>query len=181
MPFGNLLRGFLTISAGPTAAAPRDGCKLKKPLATTKVTRRLRPFYKLFWEILRYGLVGGISFLIDSGTLFLFQTFVFEALGATGVYISTAIGFLTGLVFNYIFSILFVFENGREKTRGGARAAVVFFTFAVIGLIGLGLTELGMFAGIQLVGIRYYLAVKVVVAALVLAWNYLARKIIIFH
>ena len=51
--------------------------------------------------------------------------------------------------------------------------------FAVIGAIGLLLTEGGMFLGYQLLHINYMI-VKLFVAAFVLLWNYGARKILIF-
>ncbi len=131
-----------------------------------------------FLEFMRYGLVGGLAFLIDTGTLFVCKEFFFSQMGETGTYIATAIGFVIGLIFNYIFSIIFVFKNGKEKVRG--KQTQSFLIFGAIGAIGLVLTELGMMAGITLVGDAHYLAIKVVVAALVLFWNYIARKVTIF-
>lgn len=133
---------------------------------------------ELFWEFMRYGLVGGLAFLIDTGTLIACKELLFSAQGETGTYIATAIGFITGLIFNYIFSIIFVFKNGKEKVKG--KQAQSFLIFAVIGAIGLILTELGMLLGITLIGDANYIAIKVVVAALVLFWNYIARKATIF-
>ena len=81
------------------------------------------------------------------------------------------------LVFNYIFSLLFVFSAAKNSKVGRSMGA--FVMFAVIGGIGLCLTELGMYVGASLLGIHYML-VKVVVTAVVLMWNYLGRKILIF-
>jgi len=55
-----------------------------------------------------------------------------------------------------------------------------FFLFAVIGVIGLILTEAGMYAGYQVLHV-HYLIVKIFVAAIVLVWNYAARKVLIFR
>lgn len=133
---------------------------------------------ELGMEFFRYLLVGGSAFLVDFGVLYLTKTFLFGGLGITGVYIATAIGFTAGLVYNYILSLIFVFKNAKEKTQGKALRA--FLVFSLIGVIGLGITEFGMYLGVSLLGI-HYLIVKVVMAAIVLMWNYLARKLLIFH
>jgi putative flippase GtrA len=128
---------------------------------------------------MRYSLVGGLAFLIDAGTLVLFKELVFRRLGSTGTIISTGIGFIAGIAFNYIFSNIFVFKNAKAKVSG--RHLQSFSAFLLIGLVGLGFTELGMIAGITLFGDRFYLAVKVFVAGAVLIWNYGARKLIIYR
>jgi putative flippase GtrA len=135
---------------------------------------RLRP---LFYEFFRYCLVGGAAFLVDAGTLTLFQEVVLPELGGCRLYIATAAGFIAGLIFNYIFSILFVFKNTKSKKAGRSMGA--FAVFALIGAVGFGLTELGMYAGTALLGL-HYLLVKIIVTAVVLLWNYVGRKILIF-
>jgi len=130
------------------------------------------------FEFFRYVLVGGSAFLIDIGTLFLVQTYLLFTWGAAGVLISTAIGFIAGLIFNYIFSNLFVFKKIDKKVKKHPVRSFTIFT--IIGIIGLGLTEIGMFAGIKLLGLDYYLFVKIFTAAIVLLWNYIARKVFIF-
>jgi len=138
-------------------------------------------------EFLRYLIVGGTAFLVDYGVLFLCQTFIFEARGVTGAYIlsffipainiSTALGFIVGLVINYILSLVFVFKSAKEQNRGKTVGA--FVIFAVIGVIGLLLTEGGMILGVNVLKI-HYLIVKIFVTGFVLIWNYVARKILIF-
>jgi Predicted membrane protein len=129
-------------------------------------------------EIMRYLVVGGTAFLLDTGVLYLTETFLFEDLGKTGILLATALGFIAGLIYNYILSILFVFKKASEKVKGKQLRS--FLIFAVIGIIGLGLTEGGMYAGINLFGSSFYLVIKVFVAAVVLMWNYIGRKILIF-
>lgn len=129
-------------------------------------------------EFLRYIVVGGTAFLVDYGILYAAKTYVFRGLGDMGVYIATALGFIAGLVYNYILSLLFVFESAKTGKKG--RTAGAFLLFAVIGVIGLLLTEAGMYAGYQLLHI-HYMIVKIFVAAVVLIWNYAARKLLIFR
>jgi len=132
----------------------------------------------IFKEFIRYVFVGGTAFLVDISILYFFKTKVFLSLGDMGIYISTSLGFLAGLVFNYIFSLAFVFKSAKEQKKG--RDIFSFFLFFVIGVIGLFLTEAGMYAGIEIFNINYLLT-KVIVAMLVLIWNYAARKVLIFR
>ena len=129
-------------------------------------------------EFARYLVVGGTAFLVDYGVLFLSKTFLFQSLGDTGVYLATALGFLAGLIYNYILSLIWVFQSAKAQNKGKTVGA--FVVFAVIGAIGLLLTEGGMYVGYQLLHINY-LIVKLFVAAVVLLWNYGARKMILFR
>jgi putative flippase GtrA len=130
----------------------------------------------LLMEFIRYLLVGGSAFLVDFGILVLCNS-VLPDMGGFRLYIATALGFIAGLIFNYIFSILFVFQSARNGKTG--RSAAAFLMFTLIGVIGLGLTELGMYVGVQVFTINYML-VKIVITGIVLIWNYLGRKIFIF-
>jgi putative flippase GtrA len=132
----------------------------------------------LIEEFFRYLLVGGSAFAVDITLLFLFKNYVFYHLAETGIYISTALGFMGGLIFNYVFCLFFVFRSARERNKGKTVGA--FVVFGLIGLAGLLLTEAGMYVGVDLLALNY-LFVKVFVAGLVLVWNYGVRKIMIFR
>lgn len=54
--------------------------------------------------------------------------------------IATALGFCAGLTVNWILSVRFVFRNVKDKEK--SRSKKSFAVFALIGLIGLGITEL---------------------------------------
>ena len=133
--------------------------------------------YKLLQEFSRYVLVGGTAFAVDITILYLFKNYVFYNLSEIGVYISTALGFISGLIYNYILSLTFVFENAMAQNKG--KTIDAFIAFLLIGMAGLLLTEIGMYIGIQIFVINY-LVVKTLVAAVVLIWNYGMRKILIF-
>ena len=110
--------------------------------------------------------------------MFVFREFVFNGETKSGLFASTAAGFIVGLIVNYILSIIFVFKNSENSNSG--RSVKAFIVFAIIGVIGLGLTELGMYVGVYLLK-WHYLITKVIVAALVLIWNYCGRKIFVFN
>ncbi|MCR5414381.1 MAG: GtrA family protein [Kiritimatiellae bacterium] len=131
----------------------------------------------LVFEFLRYAVVGGIATVADWGTLWIAQELFFKDV-AGGLYISTALGFAAGLTVNYLLSLWFVFTQ--TKDRGKGRSVGAFLVFGVIGLMGLGWTELGMWIGVELLG-WHYMIVKAFMTAAVLVWNYLGRKILIFR
>jgi putative flippase GtrA len=146
--------------------------------------RGLLPYWPLFLEFSRYVLVGGGAFIVDISVLQLSLSYLFHDLATTddlainGILLATAFGFIAGLICNYIFSCLFVFKRIAEDAKQHKIRSFVLFT--IIGIIGLGLTELLMYLGILLVGQDRYLAIKIFAAGVVLMWNYLARKILIF-
>lgn len=127
-------------------------------------------------EFFRYLLVGGSAFLVDFGTLVFCKEVLLPEFPLK-LYTATAIGFIAGLIFNYILSITFVFEVAKNSRVG--RSFLDFVVFTVIGVIGLGLTELGMYLGVDWLKINYML-VKIIVTVIVLLWNYLGRKLLIF-
>ena len=132
---------------------------------------------KLLFEFLRYCVVGGVAFLADFGTLVLAQECFLKQF-ACGVYVATVFGFIVGLAVNYALSRWFVFTQKKDKGKG--RSVGAFLVFGIIGLLGLGWTELGMWIGIE--GLHWnYMIVKVLVTGAVLVWNYLGRKLLIFN
>lgn len=131
----------------------------------------------LFAEFFRYGVVGGIAFLADFGALVGTKELLFHD-WALGVYVATVVGFVVGLAVNYWLSLLFVFTA--QKDQGKGRSWGAFLVFGIIGVVGLGLTELGMWVGVELLAWNYMI-VKMLVTGAVLMWNYLGRKLIIFR
>lgn len=134
-----------------------------------------------FAEFMRYVVVGGLSFVVDMLGLLLGREVLFTHLApSVDLTLSAALGFILGLLANYVLSNAWVFRREEQQARGRSGRGFVLFT--IIGLIGLGLTELGMHLGVSLVGDQSfaYLGVKIVVAALVLIWNYGARKWLIY-
>lgn len=136
-------------------------------------------YQELIREVIRYLIVGGSAFFVDTIILYLTKTYLFYGFGRNGILFATSAGFTAGLIYNYILSIVFVFKSAEDKVKGGQLKSFIIFT--VIGIIGLLLTELGMYVGTSLVSIKYYLIIKAFVAGVVLVWNYVARKILIFN
>lgn len=96
-------------------------------------------------------------------------------------------GFCAGLLVNYILSIIFVYQN--TKTNMKTTDKKVFIVFTVLSLIGLLITELGMLLANHLIAVYfdtssikvlYEMGAKVIMTAIVLVYNYISRKVIIF-
>lgn len=120
---------------------------------------------KLFYQIIKFGIVGGIAFIIDYSTLILLKE-VFKI----NLFISTEIAFIVSVIFNYILSIKFVFDVNNKKNN--------FFPFVILSFIGLVLTELIMYIGVDKIKINY-LIVKVVATIIIMIFNFITRKFLL--
>ena len=121
---------------------------------------------KLIKQILRFGIVGVIATLVDYIVLIICK----ELLGIQ-VLVSTAIAFTISVIFNYILSIKWVFDVDKSKSNKKN-----FITFIIFSIIGLGITELIMYLGTDILNINY-LIVKVFAIAIVMVFNFITRKI----
>jgi len=128
------------------------------------------PTERLLHQFARYLCVGGVAFVVDFGSLYLLTEFAgFHYL------VSAAAAFLLGLITNYYLSRAWVFDR-----RTMENAAAEFAIFSVIGVVGLGLNE----AIIWFISDRlhfHYMMAKAVSAAVVLVWNFGARKAVLFR
>ncbi len=127
-----------------------------------------RRWLKLAQEFIQYVVVGGLAFLVD---WFLLTRGI--SWGHLSYPVATALGFCAGLITNYTLCILWVWRGAHKQT------ARDFFLFTAIGLAGLGITELGMWIGVGLAGFGAS-PVKIVVAGVVLFWNFILRKFLVF-
>lgn len=130
----------------------------------------LAPTQNLWIQLLRYGFVGGVAFLADFGTLALLHHGL-----RLNQYVATAVAFFVGLLVNYLLSKWAVFH---QDAACGKTAE--FITYAVIGVIGLGLTELLIWLLHEKLGLAVLVA-KAIAAVLVLLWNFAARRCILYR
>ncbi len=155
---------------------------------------------KLIEQILKFGVVGGIAFLIDFAVYTIANKLLpFEK----GYIVAGVLGFSISLIFNYLASMKFVFERREDTSRQKE-----FTIFLVLSLIGLVLNELflllyveGMDAhigwihsiheaiygfiaskGVNAVASVQELAeffAKIFATALVMVYNFISRKMIL--
>lgn len=121
---------------------------------------------KLIEQIMKFGVVGVIAFVIDFGVM----VFLTEVFGIAPV-ISATVSFIISVIFNYAASMRYVFSHreGMSRTRE-------FIIFVVLSAIGLGINDLLIWAGTDLASFDYRL-VKIFATAAVMVWNFVTRKI----
>ncbi len=119
----------------------------------------------LLGQIAGFGVVGVIAFVIDYGLLILLT----ELLGMPYL-VSATISFIVSTVFNYLASMRYVFAHKEGMSRRRE-----FVVFVILSTIGLGLNDLFMWLGTDLLGVPYYLT-KIVATGLVMVWNFVTRK-----
>jgi len=121
---------------------------------------------KLMEQIMRFGIVGVIAFVIDYTVLLLLT----EVAGIHYL-LSSAVAFLVSVIFNYILSITFVFETDKSKSKGAQ-----FSLFAVMSAGGLGINQLMMWLVSDVMFVPYQLS-KFLATAVVMVYNFVTRKL----
>jgi putative flippase GtrA len=118
-----------------------------------------------FVQLFRYGFVGGVGAVVDAGGLFLLTS----GLGLHYL-ISAAISFTVATVVNYLLSIAWVF-------RSSGRVRQEFALFTLIGVGGLGLTELILWVTVSQIGLNYMVG-KLIALGLVMFWSFFLRRLL---
>ena len=121
---------------------------------------------KLINQILKFGVVGGIAFVIDYGILFLLA----KVIGLNEL-LSAAISFIVSLTFNYFLSTKWVFEAKKQTPKE-------VIIFVLLSVVGLGINEVLIYLGTKKLGIDVMI-VKLFATAIVMVYNFITRKLII--
>ncbi len=135
---------------------------------------------ELIEQFLKYAVVGGIAAVADIAVFYLLA-------GTLGInhLLSNSTSFIFGLLVNYFLSRQWVFGYSRHNFGRD------FTLFAVIGAIGLGISNVILYILIDL-GLLFKLlsflgndlvklSAKCTAVFVVLFWNFFARKLIVFR
>ena len=117
-------------------------------------------------QFFRYLFVGGLAAVVNIGALF-----IFTDLFGIHYIISNILGFILGLLTNYLLSISFIFNTQKVDDRKKE-----FIVYGVIGLIGLAIDTALMFMLTSVFSI-YYMISKIIATFVTFIWNFVARKL----
>ncbi len=139
---------------------------------------------KIFEQIIKFGFVGGLCFLID----FIISTLLFDSLinyisRNVATLTSGFVGFTISVVVNYILSMKYVFVRKEDMNRKKE-----FTIFVILSVIGLGITEVILLAFSALYSNNDYLmsvfndtlwfaGSRIFATAVVMVYNFITRKI----
>lgn len=123
---------------------------------------------KLMAQIVKFGFVGMLSFLIDYGIL----VFLTEIVGIHYL-ISSGISFSVSVIVNYILSITYVFDSKKDNSK-----IKEFVIFVILSIGGLLINQIIMWICVDMLAV-YYMVSKIGATAVVMVYNFITRKIFI--
>lgn len=120
----------------------------------------------LFQQIFKFGIVGGIATIIDIAVYYVLVTFL-----NINPLLGNILSFSVSVIYNYTASVKWVFHVNEAKSK-----KKMFVEFMVFSIIGLLLTELLLWVGIDILG-QNKMLVKIVATAIVMVFNFITRKL----
>lgn len=135
---------------------------------------------KLFQQIIKFGIVGVICFIID----FAITTIPTYFFGQSTVYLFAVFGFVFSCIVNYILSIKYVFTDKKEMDKKKE-----FLVFVILSAIGLLINELIIYLCQDILYVKVMwihnlipssLIVpvsKIIATAVVMVYNFISRKL----
>lgn len=142
-------------------------------LTFSKIKEKLLNKDALMGQFARYFVTGGLASIADFG-VFAIALYCFNV----HYLASNLIGLSAGNVVNYLLTVSWVFGTQKRKMENNRPLEI--FVFVLISLLGMAFNEILMYVGIGLLGIQEMIS-KIIAAAIVLLWNFGARKLILFR
>lgn len=120
----------------------------------------------LFVQIFKFVIVGGIATIIDWVVYYVLYNYAH-----LDPLIANILSFSVSVIYNYIASVKWVFDVKKDKNK--VRMLVEFLIFSIIGLV---ITEILLWLGINKLGVNAML-VKIIATAIVMVFNFITRKL----
>jgi len=123
---------------------------------------------KLFKQIFKFVIVGGLSFVLDFILYYVFTRFL-----NIPEMMSQVMSFSISVIFNYLLSMKFVFV-----AKDTLKKHHEFMIFVTLSVLGAGLNWFLFYVMVYLMSIND-LITKIIVAGVVMVFNFVTRKIFI--
>ena len=120
---------------------------------------------KLFEQIVKFGIVGAIAFVIDYAVLFVLVQFLHM-----DSIIAATISFTVSVIFNYLASMKYVFVGRADQSKQTQFIIFIVKNYAICIFINFITQNF-------YIPTYYYLVSKIVATAIVMVWNFVSRKI----
>lgn len=120
------------------------------------------------WEIFRFGVNGGICFLVDAFIMAVMMDYT-----PAPDWLCIGVGFTVSVILNYILCLIWVFKGAGKQSL---KSKIVFVGSSIIGL---GLTELLMLIALNLLFMDKIIA-KIIVTLIVMVWNYFMKRLAVY-
>ena len=138
------------------------------PKQKNTTTERRNAFESIAKQFAKFGVVGGIAFVIDYALMIALT----EVLSVP--YIASAtISFIISTIFNYLASMRYVFAHRDDISKRRE-----FAMFVVLSVIGLLMNDALMALGTTVIGIDYRIT-KIGATGIVTIYNFISRRIFI--
>ena len=121
---------------------------------------------KFLNQIFKFIIVGGIATVIDLSVYYVLYNFL-----KINPLVSNVLAFAISVTYNYIASVKWVFDVNRDKSK-----KQMFLEFMLFSIIGLLLTELIIYLGIDKIKLNAMIT-KIIATAIVMVFNFITRKI----
>ena len=129
-----------------------------------------RPTANAMVQFFRYAFVGGFAAIVDWAVVWLVEHF------GAHYQVGVVCGFFAGLIVNFLLSKWLVFQVEKARTGAGGE----FLGYALIGAVGLFLTMGLVHAMTEWMGL-YFMLSKIIATLIVLVWNFVARKLLLYR
>ena len=125
--------------------------------------------WKLFWSMLKFGMVGLVGMAIDFGL-----TWICKEKLRINKYVANGVGFSFAVVNNYFLNRIWTFSNKNPQILNQ------FMQFLLVSLVGLSLNTLVLYLVHKKLNVKFYFS-KLIAIGIVFIWNYFANLYFTFQ